>query len=399
MSTFLVCILVLALLLLGAIALLGRSHIRMANQGPRPADHPAFASLQGKWPSVGLIIPMHGDRPTMRQAVATLLDQDYPNLTVALVTADTEDPATRIARDFAAELTNVRHVVAGEAETNAQKLHNQLAGIALLEATDSPPEIFAFSDSTHIAPQGHLRELIAPLVKTEAFAVTGYHRVAPQDSKLPTLMYAFAVLGLHLMQGIPLLSQAWGGAMAITRRAYHQYGVDALWRTNIVDDVSLTVLAQMLGFRIVNASRACLVSPAAGTTFSFWTAWLTRQVLYLRFCMPGTWIAAAFGFLLLALPPFLAVGLILAAVLGCAPLWAGLAGIVYLAVGAVLIASTRDLIPERPPLKPWLLAGLATLVLSAWCYLRTWTARRMYWGIKAYAVGRGGRVKKVETIR
>ncbi|TVM16673.1 glycosyl transferase [Oceanidesulfovibrio indonesiensis] len=399
MITISLCLLVLALLLLGAIALLGRSHVLMANHGPRPADHPAFASLDGRWPPIGLVIPMHGDRPTMREAVASMLDQDYPELTVVLVTAEEDDPATNIARGHAASRGNVHHVIAGEAETNAQKLHNQLAGIALLEELDSPPEILAFSDSTHLAPQGHLRELILPLVKADAFAVTGYHRVAPQDIRLTTLMYAFAVLGLHLMQGIPLLSQSWGGAMALARRTYHQHGVGELWRTNIVDDVSLTVLANKLGRRVTNASRACLVSPARDTTLDFWIAWLTRQVLYLRFCMPGTWLAAALGFLLLAAPPFIAVGLVIASLVGLVCSGAGFAGVGFLVIGGTLILSTRSLIPENPPILRWLMAGAATLVLAAWCYLRTWTARRMVWGIKAYAVGRGGKVKRVETIR
>lgn len=398
MTTILVCSLLLALLMLGAIALLGRSHVCMANDGPRPADHPAFASLQ-RWPSVGLVIPMHGDRPTMREAVATLLDQDYPELSVVLVTADEQDPATQIARVHAASRENVHHVIAGEAETNAQKLHNQIAGIALLEGLDSPPAILAFSDSTHLAPQGHLRELILPLAKADAFAVTGYHRVAPQDFRPTTLMYAFAVLGLHLMQGIPLLSQAWGGAMALSRRAYHEHGVDELWRTNIVDDVSLTGLANKLGRRVTNASRACLVSPAKDTTLDFWIAWLTRQILYLRFCMPGTWIAAALGFLLLSAPPFIAVGFVLASLVGVVSPAVGAAGVGFLVFGGLLLLSTRSLIPENPPALRWLVAGMATLVLSAWCYLRSWTARRMVWGIKAYSVGRGGRVKRVETLR
>ncbi|MFW5735199.1 MAG: glycosyltransferase family 2 protein [Oceanidesulfovibrio sp.] len=399
MTTILVCILAVSLLMLGAIALLGRSHVRMANQGPRPAEHPVFARLQDRCPSVGLVIPMHGDRPTMRQAVATLLDQDYPRLSVVLVTADEDDPATRIAREHAESRANVHHVIAGEAVSNAQKLHNQIAGIALLEALDNPPDILAFSDSTHLAPQGHLRELVLPLIKADAFVVTGYHRVAPQDTGPVTLMYAFAVLGLHLMQGIPVLSQAWGGAMALSRSNYHEHGVDDLWRSNIVDDVSLTVLANSLGRRVTNASRACLVSPSEGTTFEFWIAWLTRQILYLRFCMPATWLAAALGFLLLAAPPCIAVGLVLASIPGFVPATAGLAGSGYLAFGGALLLGTRSLIPEHPPAGRWLLAGGGTLVLSAWCYLRTWTARRMVWGIKAYVVGRGGRVQRVETIR
>ncbi len=387
-----------SLALLTCILWAGRAHVRMANAGPRPAEDPAFRPFTEGWPSLALIIPMHGDRPGMAAALDSLITQDYPEARVVLVTEDAADPATALAAQLAEDAPHVDHVLAGHAATTAQKLHNQLAGMAFLQQRGAAPEVWAFADSTHLAPRGMLRELVSPMANPCVMATTGYHRVRAEDAALPTLMHAAAVLALHLMQGLPRLCQAWGGAMAVRRDAFERCEVASLWAAAIVDDVTLTARLKQRGERLVNASRACLVTPLAHQTRQGFMAWLIRQIHYLRFCMPWLWAAAGAGFLALGGAPLLAGMAVVGWIFGLGGGGLALVGGLYFVLAGALLLWARRLLPERPPLARWLLAGGGAAVSALAAYGLTWTRRRMVWGTKAYVAGWGGGVRRVKSL-
>ena len=150
---------VLALLQCALLFFLSRVGSRLDREERKPAPQ------RTHWPRTGLIVPAGGNHPRMREALESLLKQDYPALYPVIVTATADEPAAGIARELQARYPQLRHVVAGFAKGCGQKNHNSLKGV---EAVEDEVELLAFCDSTHIAPRDFIRRLVAPVVDGES---------------------------------------------------------------------------------------------------------------------------------------------------------------------------------------------------------------------------------------
>ncbi len=70
-------------------------------------------------------------------------------------------------------------VVAGQTQSNGEKVNNLLAGVA---AVNSEAEVLAFADIDVQPPEDWLRALVAPLANPVIIVSTGY-----PNSRLPAL--------------------------------------------------------------------------------------------------------------------------------------------------------------------------------------------------------------------
>ncbi len=338
------------------------------------------------WPAVALLVPVAGAAPDLDANLRSLLSQDYPDYQVIFSVKGLEDPATPVITALIPEYPRSRLILSGPAVSCGQKNHNLLAG---LHAVRGAPEILVFCDSTHLAPVNWLREMAAPIARGEAAVVSGYHHVLPREPGIAAWGRAITVLVLYLTKAVSWLNQPWGGATAIKAQVFEDLQVRELWSVNVVDDVSLAALLQEKGLRVGLAAGASLLTPLAGETLGGWRDWLTRQWLYLKFCLPGTWLAVGLLFYLLA-------GLVLLAGLRClaAPLgfstsmaWPG-----FLAALTAMAAALQTLHPRPGPLRVWLPAFYGAIFMAAWCHLRTWGSREIHWRGISYRVTWKGRV-------
>ncbi|MCA1944733.1 MAG: glycosyltransferase [Desulfovibrio sp.] len=365
-----------------------------------PAGHPARAAQhRPAWPAhtpprAALIIPMTGESPHMAPALASLLAQDYPDHIILLVTQDEADPATTLAQRLVQTHAHARHVLAGPATACGQKTHNQLAALAALDTMAPPVSLLAFCDASHAAQPNFLSCLLEPLVCGRARVAAGYHLVTPEDARLPTLGQTVVVLALHALQAVPRLRQPWGGAMAMTRRAFDDLQVAALWGENVVDDVSLAARLVQRREPVALAPAACLRTPLA-QSWTGWTAWLTRQLAYPRFIMPGTWLGIGLGLAALTTILVAAVLTSLAGLAGVTTPATALTALAFVAGLLWTIHGLAGLLPQRPAALPWYGACLLTLPVACWCLVRSAATRTMRWRHRAYIVGRGGRVERI----
>jgi ceramide glucosyltransferase len=392
--------LILASMALELLFLLGllrhsQNHVRLSFPGRTAIAEPAEGAAAAL-PRAALIVPLTGNTPEMRAGLQSLLSQDYPDLEVILVTREAGDPATPLAQELLAGHPRARHLISGPATTCSQKNHNLLAGEAVL---GDSVEILVFCDSTHRAPPYLLRHLVRPLAAGRAAVTTGFHRVMAQDPGLATLEMQQIVLGLHLLSGIAQVAQPWGGATAIRRRVFVEQGIRGLWSQTVVDDVSLAAHLLRKGIRVQTVATAILTTPLAGQSAADLEAWLLRQLLYLKYCLPGTWLAAAPLAYLLAAPPLMAAAACLGWVLGLVPGSGALAGAVFLTLLTRLGARYRTLVPQRIPLRPWLRAFYGTLWLLACSYFKTWATDTIAWRGLSYRVGWGGQVREIRDTR
>lgn len=345
------------------------------------------------WPRAALIIPVAGEHPNMAAALKSLLRQDYPRLLPILVTATAEEPAARLIRDLQKECPAARHVVAGKAQQCGQKNYNTLQGVA---AAGNEADVYVFCDSTHLARPDFVRCLTGPIARGEAAFSTGYHMVDAKDRQAVTLAYAFCVLQLRLLQALSAFTQPWGGAMAMSRAAFREYGVAELWAHNVVDDCSLAGLLLGRGVHVRLCPGALLRTEAAGHALPVWRDWMERQVLFLKFCVPGQWLLLGLLALLMALPPLCAGLALLGGLLNVGSGAAVLAAWLYLAALAAVLYVWREFLPAPPPLWRWILACVCASAMFVWVYCRSIPAKGIIWHGLAYTVGQGGTVLRMQ---
>ena len=380
------------IVLLLVLLLYSREHVRRSFPGCDPeGSAPAFEAWPA-YPRVALIVPLTGNSPEMEAALTSLLTQPYPNYETVLVTRDLDDPATPLVRALLSRHPHSRHIVSGPAAGCSQKNHNILAGVGAL---DDAVEILVFCDSTHQARPNFLRDLIHPLVTGAASLTSGFHRIIPGDARVPTLGMLQTVLTLHLLHGFAFIAMPWGGATAMLRSVFHAYGIAGVLKQNVLDDFPLGLRLLRFGIRTIPVATAILDTHLAGQTMAGWNTWLTRQLLYLKYCLPSTWLASALVVWVLAGPILLAVLAALGGVVGLVPPPLALISLGFLLTLTGIGAWCRTLIPQPAPLGPWLLAFYTNIFMACWCYIQTWRTDTIAWHGISYRVTWGGRVQKI----
>ena len=386
MEVFIMAGMVLVLLVLAILIFAGGRRIR-----PGTA---AEVSRPTEWPRLAVLAPVTGAAAGLEGRLEALLSQDYPSYQVVFTTRDVADPATAVILSLITRHPGARHVVAGLARSCGQKNQNLLAAVKLVGQT---PEILVFCDSNQEAPATWLRELVAPIVRGEAQVTSGFHHVSAREPGIALLGRAVTVLALYLAKGFRRLNQPWGGATAIRRRLFESLGVAKLWAENVVDDVSLAGRLVRAGILVGIPKGACLDTPIEGETLAGWRQWLTRQWLYLKFCMPVTWLAAG-----LAVHVNLALVLIAAASLMLAPFGLTSGGLapaaaLFLAGLTGLGMALRSCHPHPGPLGKWLVAYFAAMGMASWCHWKTLFTMEMRWRGMVYRVGWRGKVLGVSS--
>ncbi|HCR12505.1 MAG TPA: glycosyltransferase [Solidesulfovibrio sp.] len=382
MLLFAFAVMAAQLAVLTALYLLGRRHVR-GGAGPEPMPEAR--------PRLGVIVPVTGDHPGMREAVASLLDQDYPDFVAVFVTATEDDPAAALVRGVAGDDPRVLRVTAGPAARCGQKNHNILAGMRAA----STAEVFVYCDSSHVADRHFLTNLAAPVIRGDAPMTSGFHKIVPGDAATGTIGMAVTCMALHLLQPIRAITQPWGGAMAISRQAFERFGLRELWGSNIVDDFSMGPHLHRFGVAAWPVAAACLETPMAGMTLARWDDWLTRQLLYLKFCIPPGWLVSIVAVFLLSAPPLLALAVLVAWAFCAAGGAVAVAALAYLAAFCGLGLCYRGLCPRKVGVFAWLRGYAATFAMLAWCFGRTFATNTMSWRGIAYKVGWGGVVREV----
>ena len=344
MKTLFVLSALAEILLLVALFWAGRKHVLSGLRHP----YPGLVRLL-KEPRAAMIIPITGDTPAVRLGLESLLAQDYPNLRYVLVTHDEADPATEVARSLIQGRDNATHLLSGPAVACGQKNHSLLAGLATVRDW---ADIYIFCDSTHLARPDLARLLLEPIALGKASISSGFHRIVPPGrgrahpghaKRLPVLAQRPAHPGHHSALGrghgrFPARPSKSSGWLRFGRRT------------------SWTISPWGLFWPSGASGLGQLPTPAwkrrsRTFPFSLWQAWLTRQLLYLKFCTPEMWVGSLAVVWLFGAPPVLAALGSLGALTGMAGSWWLGAAVCYAAAFAAVGMAFRTLSPK--PVGAW----------------------------------------------
>src|SRR4051794_15089437 len=122
------------------------------------------------WPTVAVILPIKGVDEDTEANVRALLAQQYPpqsSCRLIFAVESPHDPVVALLQQLTRDhpTTPVETIIAGQATTRGQKIHNQLAAIARTTPAD---EVLVFLDADARPAEGWLRDLVRPLVGKDA---------------------------------------------------------------------------------------------------------------------------------------------------------------------------------------------------------------------------------------
>ena len=348
-----------------------------------------------RWPTIALIVPISGNDPRTDHALRSLLTQDYPAFIPVFVTQSATEPAANLVSQLKRTYPKIQHVTAGPALNCGQKNHNLLRGVAAVEAL--APDCYVFCDCTHVAQSNFLQALVAPIARGETRFSTGYHEVVCKDSSATSIGYAICVLFMRLLQALSVFTQPWGGAMAIWRETFTKGQIGALWSKTVVDDCALVPHLRDKHIQVQLARAAVLQTPVEHYQKEVWQAWMDRQILFPKFCVPSQWWLLGIFLMLMLVPPILVFeDLVLSLQHG---FWAhALLGGSFFAVYVGLIMRLARYLSF--PCKKWSFFKAFFVALGTFfhVYMGTFWTQTIHWQGKLYTVGRGGIVLKTNNL-
>jgi ceramide glucosyltransferase len=238
-------------------------------------------------PPATIIVPVKGDDPGLRENLAALAAQDYPDYELIVV--------AHCAADIPAGVlpSRVRVVLAHAEESGTGEKVLNLRTAVRFARKDS--QLFAFADSDGRVSQTWLRALAAPLAvsmpEDRIGASTGYRWYAPEPPDFWSLMRGVWDAVIAGTFGPASNAFAWGGSMAIRRETFHAIGVPDFWRETVSDDFALSEAVHRAGLQIVFAPGAMAVSQGRASGSEF-LSWARRQLTITRVYRPRLWWTA-----------------------------------------------------------------------------------------------------------
>ena len=250
-------------------------------------------------PSVDLICPCCGLDNELEENLRRLLNQDYPDYKVIFTVADSDDAAVPLINKVLDEFGPERAclVVAGQAKTCAQKVHNQLQAI---RQASRDAEVLAFVDSDIHPEPKWLRHLVEPLIKPKVGVVTGYRWYVPARQNLATITLSVLNAVPGSAMGPHRHVHAWGGTMAVRKKCFDELGIAKIWSGAITDDLTLSTAVRKARLKIVFEPK-CYSASCDAMGWARLFEFARRQFTITRVCAPWVWLLALGGSLQYAL--------------------------------------------------------------------------------------------------
>lgn len=242
-------------------------------------------------PRTALFVPCKGKDLNFEKNITSFFHQDYENYLLWFVVADKSDPAYETLCDLknrlgkSSKAFDVQVLVAGQAKTCSQKIHNLLH---CYEKISDDIEVLAFADSDACIRSDWISCIVYPLKKSKNGVASGYRWFIPQTNNTATLALTAVNAKIAQLLGNTRFNQAWGGSMAIRTEVFRRLGLDKIWPKTLSDDLSLSRAVKKAHLKVTFVP-ACLVASYLSTTWAKLFEFARRQFLITRINAPRAW--------------------------------------------------------------------------------------------------------------
>ena len=244
-------------------------------------------------PFATIIAPCKGLDDGLKENLAALLEQDYPEYEVIFVVDDGTDPAVEVIEEVSRkDAKPAKMIVAPKAVDSSQKVANLRE--AVLHVSDDS-EIFVFVDSDARPAKGWLRHLVAPLEDKNIGAATGYRWFISKNLTFASEMQSIWNASIASALGPNTRSNfCWGGSMAIRRDIFERLNIREKWLGTLSDDFVVTRTVKDANLPIYFVPQA-LTATIEDCGFSELLEFTTRQMKITRVYASNLWLLSFFG--------------------------------------------------------------------------------------------------------
>ncbi|KAL0220806.1 hypothetical protein RCL1_000660 [Eukaryota sp. TZLM3-RCL] len=218
------------------------------------------------------------------------------------------DPAYLPLKKLVTHNSRAKLIISDFSFHNAQKIHNQLAGVA---ACDAKSQYIAFVDDDIRVHDRVFDELMASFADPQVLAATGYCYEAPLPKAgfCGLLLMIYRLLNLGSFSGLRT-RHMWGGFMMFQTSTFRRnlYGIVDVWRDGgYSDDMATVALCKKFNRTIASVPTAVFPNYLSEhITFSRYFNFLTRQLFVcLTYSSVDNWLQ---NLGLLALNPLSFIG-------------------------------------------------------------------------------------------
>ena len=239
---------------------------------------------------VHVFSPCKGLDANLEENLRALLTQDYPDYEVTFIVEDASDLACPVIRRAMAAYprTPARLLVAGQAESCGQKVHNLRMATANLTA-----EIrhLAFFDSDSRPKPYWVRAAIYKHYLPRIGATTGYRWLIPQKPSMPNHLVCAINCNVMAVLGRESHHIVWGGSWAIRRETFEQLGIHEAWEGMLSDDLVASNRLRHSGLE-VRFDPACVLTSPVDFDWSGMFDFVRRQYCITRHYAFHWWLLA-----------------------------------------------------------------------------------------------------------
>jgi ceramide glucosyltransferase len=270
---------------LGLISLRGGVRFVRYLQSELAKDYPPFT------PFVSVFVPLRGIDGGLKENIAAVFAQDYPNFEVVFVSDAADDPAWTIVDEARQSFTGasgptMRTVIAGRALDRGQKVHNLSVAIS---QSDPKSEVFVFVDSDARPAVDWLRSLVAPLQDETIGAASGYRWFVPHRGGIASHLRSVWNAAIASALGADGKKNfCWGGSTAIRRSTFESCNVNEYWRGTVSDDFAMT-RALHEAHRSIKFVPQCLTPSFEDCSLRGLIEFTTRQLKITRIYASHLW--------------------------------------------------------------------------------------------------------------
>ncbi len=251
-------------------------------------------------PYASVIVPCRGLEEGLRENLAALFQQAFPNYELLVVTDRADDESVPVIEEILKSegsgggRVSARLVIAGETVDCGQKVHNLRTAVVQV---DPRCEVLVFVDSDARPHSDWLRSLVAPLANEHLGAATGYRWFISEPgfaSQLRSVWNASIASALGERED---KNFCWGGSTAIRRATFERLKVSERWRGTVSDDFTLTTVLQEAKLAI-HFVPACLVASFGHCSANELLEFTNRQLKITRVYAAHLWKPVLVGSLL-----------------------------------------------------------------------------------------------------
>ena len=185
----------------------------------------------------------------LRQAIHSVLRQDYPSFDFWIIVDSSEDPGWAAVHDALKEEDEASNVFVRELVTKRPRCSLLCSAVLqFLEEVKERSEIIAFCASDGIVPPHWLRHMVVALQAPKVGATLGNRWFAPPEGRWGSLVrYLWNVSAAVYMW---MYEIPWSGAIALRTADIERSGLPQRWERAMVEDAHVGEILQKIGLDV-----------------------------------------------------------------------------------------------------------------------------------------------------